>query len=353
MSPFVPASDASTDALPIVDVSALVDAQAEPAARDQVAAAIHRACCEHGFFYIVGHGIARALQQALFDVSRDFFALPLERKMAIHMRTGGRAWRGYFPVGEELTSGRPDLKEGLYLGSELAPEHPAVRAAIPLHGANLFPVELPALREVVLRYIDALTRLGHQLMAGISQSLGLPPSYFDAHYTRDPTVLFRVFHYPAQPATDVESWGVGEHTDYGVLTLLKQDDCGGLQVKRGSQWIEAPPIEDTFVCNIGDMLERMTRGLYRSTPHRVRNRSGHSRLSFPFFFDPGWDSQVLPLPLSGLDEKGVARTGRDRWDGQDIHAFAGTYGEYLLGKVGKVFPNLRSQHGLAPHSPDR
>jgi isopenicillin N synthase-like dioxygenase len=103
-------------------------------------------------------------------------------------------------------------------------------------------------------------------------------------------------------------------------------------------WIDAPPLPGAFVCNIGDMLDRMTGGYYRSTPHRVRNLTGRERLSFPFFFDPDFTAEVPPLP-------GRARTdaeGRPRWDGADLQAFSGTYGDYLLGKVGKVFPQLRA-----------
>ncbi len=148
------------------------------------------------------------------------------------MELGGRAWRGYFPLGGELTSNRPDWKEGLYLGSELDAEHPEVRAGTPLHGANLFP-EVPGLRETLLEYLDATTRVGHWLMEGIALGLGLEADYFAARYTGDPLILFRLFNYPSQPVPeglDVQ-WGVGEHTDYGLLTLLHQDAIGGLQVR--------------------------------------------------------------------------------------------------------------------------
>ncbi|MGH8587961.1 MAG: 2OG-Fe(II) oxygenase family protein, partial [Gammaproteobacteria bacterium] len=112
-------------------------------------------------------------------------------------------------------------------------------------------------------------------------------SYFADRYTKDPLVLFRIFHYPrdTRPAEDEPSWGVGEHTDYGVLTILKQDAAGGLQVKSRSRWIAAPPIAGAFLCNIGDMLDRMTSGRYRSTPHRVSSPTERDRLSFLFFFD--------------------------------------------------------------------
>jgi isopenicillin N synthase-like dioxygenase len=189
--------------------------------------------------------------------------------------------------------------------------------------------------------MEAMTRLGHTLMRGIALSLGLEKSYFANRYTSDPLILFRIFHYPssAELYDEEPPWGVGEHTDYGVLTILKQDDAGGLQIKTKSQWIEAPPVPGAFVCNIGDMLDRMTRGLYRSTPHRVRNVSNRGRLSFPFFFDPNFDAQIKSIDLSGanipVDDK------HERWDKASVHEFEGTYGDYILGKVSKVFPELR------------
>jgi isopenicillin N synthase-like dioxygenase len=150
--------------------------------------------------------------------------------------------------------------------------------------------------------------------------------------------LFRIFNYP--PPSDPSFWGVGEHTDYGLLTILLQDDAGGLEVKSRSRWIPAPPVPSSFVCNIGDMLDRMTRGLFRSTPHRVRNPAPRDRLSFPFFFDPNFFAKVRPIELTGQD---LPPDDRDeRWDRASVHAFEGTYGDYLLGKVGKVFPELRA-----------
>ena len=303
------------EGLPVVDVGALVDPASGAAERAAVAAQIDAACASHGFFYVVGHGVPAALQEELDAAARDFFGRPDAEKSAIAMERAGRAWRGWFPVGGELTSGRPDRKEGIYFGAELPPDHPRVRAAVPLHGANLFPAEPAALRTAVLEWLDAMTSLGHALAAGLALALGHDAGWFDRHLTGDPLVLFRIFHYPPDPAPD--EWGVGEHTDYGLLTLLLQDGNGGLEVRGPDGWIDAPPLEGSFVCNLGDMLERMTGGRYRSTPHRVRNTSGASRLSFPFFFDPGWDAVI--------DE-----------------ATGGTYGEYVLSKVARVFPDLHA-----------
>jgi isopenicillin N synthase-like dioxygenase len=270
-----------------------------------VPAAIDAACRETGFFYVAGHGLPPRLLADLDRAAREFFALPEASKMEIAMARGGKAWRGFFPVGDELTDGRPDLKEGLYFGTELPADHP-----LPLHGPNQFAA---GLRDAVLPYMDALTGLARDVMRGLALALDKPATWFEDGLTRDPTVLFRIFHYPPQPP-DTDDWGVGEHTDYGLLTLLAQDTNGGLQVRTPRGWIDAPPIEGTFVGNIGDMLATVSGGRWQSTPHRVRNLSGNERLSYPFFFDPDFRATV---------------PGRD-----------GTYGDYLTGKVAKVFPDL-------------
>jgi isopenicillin N synthase-like dioxygenase len=317
----------------------VVDAEpflARSSSRRAQAQAIRHACRACGFFYVSGHGVSETLLARLEAQSHAFFALPLEEKLTIRMAHGGRAWRGYFPIGGELTSGKPDQKEGLYFGAELADDHPKVLARTPLHGRNLFPSQITGFRETVLEYIDAATRIGHALMEAVALSLGLDASYFDARYTHDPLVLFRIFRYPPRIAVPDESWGVGEHTDYGLLTILLQDAVGGLQVKSSGGWLDAPPVPGTFICNIGDMLDRMTSGFYRSTPHRVKNPSGCARLSWPFFFDPGFDAHVRPID----PDAAVADDKDERWDRASVHEFHGTYGDYILAKVSRVFPEL-------------
>jgi isopenicillin N synthase-like dioxygenase len=329
----------TADEIPLIDIAPLVSGSLE---RTEVARQLGAVCREHGFFYITGHGVDEALCQRLEDLSREFFARSTEEKLRINMALGGRAWRGYFRVGDELTSGKPDLKEGIYLGQELPDDHPAVVARTPMHGRNLWP-DVPGFRETVLEYIDACTQVGHRLMEGLSLSLGLEADYFDRHYTHDPLVLFRIFNYPYSPdrAGDGEQWGVGEHTDYGVLTILRQDDTGGLQVKSRGRWIEAPPIAGSFICNIGDMLDRMTRGLYRSTPHRVVSSARRDRLSFPVFFDPNFFAEVHPI--AELADVSVPDDRHERWDKSSVHELSGTYGDYLLNKVSKVFPQLQRE----------
>jgi isopenicillin N synthase-like dioxygenase len=321
----------ATEHLPVINVAPLFgdDAVARRAVTEQIGAA----CRDLGFFYASGHAITERTLSSLNAASHVFFALPEGEKLAIAMAKGGPAWRGFFPVGGELTSGRPDVKEGIYFGEELPASDPRVAAGLPLHGANLFPQRPAELKPAVTDFMRQAEASAHAIMEGIALSLGLDAQYFRRTYTTQPTMLFRIFHYPASDAAS--GWGVGEHTDYGLLTLLAQDDIGGLQVRTAGGWIEAPPIPGTVVCNIGDMLDRLTGGVYRSTPHRVLNASGRSRLSFPFFFDPGFDARIVPLP--GF----VASDDNDRrWDKSNLHAFSGTYGDYLLGKVSKVFPEL-------------
>jgi len=316
--------------LPIIDISSLI---AGSAGRREAAARIGEACRDFGFFYVNGHGVNERLQRELEMVSRGFFAQDLETKLEIRMSRGGRAWRGYFPVGGELTSGQPDLKEGIYFGAELADTHPLVKAGALMHGPNLFPSGMPQFRPLVLDYMNAMTRLGHSLMAGISLSLGLEETWFADHYTSDPLILFRIFNYP--PPTD-SSFGVGEHTDYGLLTILKQDASGGLQVKAEGEWIDVEPVPDSLVCNVGDMLDRLTGGRFLSAPHRVQNPSEQHRLSFAFFFDPNFNAEVKPIETAGQ----VRDNRQERWDNASVHEFQGTYGDYLLRKVSKVFPEL-------------
>lgn len=300
-----------------------------------IAKQVNTACLQHGFFYVSGHGVPASLQHRLELLSHDFFALPEEEKMQIAMHKAGKAWRGYFPLNSELTSGKPDLKEGIYFGTELSANDARVQQGIPLHGANLFPANPPGFKKTVLEYIDAVTNTGHLVMKAISLSLQLEEDYFFKKYNQEPLILFRIFHYP--PQQQQKQWGVGEHTDYGLLTILKQDDTGGLQVKAATGWMEAPPVENTFVCNIGDMLERLTGGLYRSTPHRVMNTSGKERYSFPLFFDPGFNTRIERIESVA----GIHETKNERWDNSSVHEFEGTYGEYLINKIGKVFPGLK------------
>jgi isopenicillin N synthase-like dioxygenase len=334
--------------VPEIDVSALLSAGAPG---DEVAATarrIDRACREVGAFSITGHGVDLRLQDDLDRLAREFFALPDVEKAEVAMARAGRAWRGWFPLGGELTAGVPDMKEGLYFGAELDGSHPRVREGTPLHGANLFPRRPAALKSAVLTWVDELTRVGQAVLGGMALGLGLDAGFFVRHLTGDPLVLFRIFRYPPADGA-AERWGVGEHTDYGLLTLLAQDGNAGLQLRTEHGWVDVDPRRGRFFCNLGDMLERLTGGCYRSTPHRVQNAGVADRLSLPFFLDPSWDAVVDRLPI--VERPVDDRSAAERWDHTSVHGFAGTYGEYVLAKVGKVFPDLAARADVAESRP--
>jgi isopenicillin N synthase-like dioxygenase len=297
-----------------------------------------RVCSEWGTFYLRHHGIEEDTIGALEKLSREFFSWQLERKLGLRMELGGRAWRGYFPPGGELTSGQPDDKEGLYFGTELKEDHPLVVAKTPLHGRNLFP-DLEGFSARVLAHMNALVEVGQRLLRAIARSLGLPEQTFEERFTADPLVLFRIFYYPV--ATGDAEWGVGAHSDYGLLTLLWQDSSGGLQVRaKDGRWIDVPPVPNALVCNLGDMMERITGGRFHSITHRVVGQRDRSRIAMPLFLDPNYHAKLAPFrDLMRVTENVGERSAR--LDGASVHAFEGTYGEYLLQKVGRVFPALR------------
>jgi len=242
--------------------------------------------------------------------------------------------------GGEGTHGHVDHKEGLYFGKEHEDNHP--NKGLPLHGKNQFPVSIPEMKPAVLLYIDAVVDLGQALMDAFSLALKLDPLYIRTRYTSDPIVIFRAFNYP--PCSEGEDkCGIGKHTDFGLLTILKQES-DGLEVlsPTTNEWVCAPAIPNTFVCNVGDMFDRMTGGRFKSRSHRVRNLKPHERLSFPCFFDFNWNAEIKPLPLDHLPplspEEG--REAQERWDQTTFRGATGQWWQYLAKKVQKVFPSL-------------
>lgn len=296
-----------------------------------------------GFAYVRNHGISPQRIDRLSELSRVFFDLELSEKNKIAMKNSGLAWRGYFPVGAELTSGKADQKEGLYFGKEHLDDHLGVQNSWPLHGKNQWP-DHPLLKdfsEEVLQYLAEIESLARDLMKGFAISLDLPDDYFAKRF-QDATTLFRIFNYPKHKACSENLWGVGEHTDMGFLTVLHQDQSGGLEARlRDGNWIPIPPIEDTFVINIGDMMEFWTHGYYRATPHRVKNLADGDRLSIPFFYDPCWTASLEPIDKNLL-QVGDDAEGHERWDGLNLRELPKdmTYGDFVWNKVKDVFPDL-------------
>lgn len=329
-----------------IDAAALSAASMERGFVERIGEALATA----GFIGIVNHGLDND-RDRLAAAAASFFALSEKQKQAIAMTRGGSAWRGWFPLGGELTSGLIDHKEGLYFGSETPPGDP--RYATPLHGSNLWPDRPSSLRPAVERWMAAMETLAQGLLRAVAAYFELlrpdTAATFRSWFVQ-PTTLFRIFRYPALDGARPEAmastppaFGVGEHTDYGFLTMLSTDGVAGLEIRLDGAWYELPDDPEIIFVNVGDMLERASGGHLRSTPHRVR-LPDRERLSFPYFFDPSFDARLHPL----LPTDPRATTAGDRWDDLDPHAFDGTYGEYLIRKVSRVFPAL---HGsLDPHN---
>ena len=200
------------------------------------------------------------------------------------------------------------------------------------------------MKSVVTAYMAEMKRVSFQVMDLIATGLGLEAGFFRKSFTSEPTEFFRIFGYPQHAfASAADEWGVREHTDMGFLTVLKQDHSGGLQAKMlKGEWAEVPPRDNAFVLNIGDMLEFWTGGVLRSTPHRVRNQGANERFSYPYFFDPNWNSTLRPIPPNRLAHFAMPLRVSKRWDGLVLHSLSAdsTYGDFVWKKISKVFPDL-------------
>ena len=287
----------SVATLPVIDIGGL--SSADPEQRKAVGAAIRSACLSSGFLYCVGHGIPDGLRAAVFAESRRFFDQPLDVKMKVD-KARSFCNRGYEHMGgQTLQPGaKPDQKEGYYIGLELPEEDPRVAARRFNRGPNQWPDDLPGFKPVMNAWFAAMLDLADRLMRGIALSLDLPENHF-AGFNRDPLATLRLLHYPPHPPMAGEDvLGAGAHTDFGGLTLLAQDDRGGLEVwdNANGGWMPAPPMPGAFVINLGDMIARWTNDRYRSTLHRVINTSGHERYSVAFFFSGNPDFEVACIP---------------------------------------------------------
>ncbi|WP_420334459.1 isopenicillin N synthase family dioxygenase [Roseibium sp.] len=312
----------SFDKIPVVDLAPLLDGS-DP---DKVAGEINWALANAGFMYVKNHGIADTVVDNAFSQTRAFFDLPDAEKMALHVSRSGQTLRGYIePFGENTDPEKTrDLKECFDLG-------PESEADCPFFGPNLWPddTRLPGFRGAVYHYHEEMKRLSMTILSGIARSLDLAPDYFEAKLKK-PISIQRLLHYPPQTGIVDESIiGIGAHTDYGNLTILAQDDVGGLQVlNRDGQWVEGTPIPGTFVINIGDLLQRLTNDRYLANLHRVVNTSGRERYSIPFFIDADYDAEFAPL-ASCIDADNPARYE------------AVTCGAHKYGRFVESYPHLQ------------
>ncbi len=271
---------------------------------------LRRTAHEVGFFYLVGHDVPAELPEQLLASARDFFALPEANRLQVE-NVHSPHFRGYTRLGTELTYGAADWREQLDFGPESAPI-PAAERANPwdvLVGPNQWPTQVPALRPLVLEYLDRLTRVSLRLLETWALSLGLERDVFAPAPGADPQPLLKIAHYPGSD----QPQGVGPHKDIGTLTLLYlEQDSTGLQAQDlDGDWIDIAPVPGAYVVNIGEALEIATDGYLRATPHRVLTpRPGQDRISLPYFYNPPYEDrvehQVLPPELAA-EAPGVGR----------------------------------------------
>ncbi|NKB54313.1 MAG: isopenicillin N synthase family oxygenase [Rhizobiaceae bacterium] len=291
--------------IPVIDVSAIHGDDA--VAKQNLAQEFAKAYGETGFGYIKNHGISTQLQERVFAASARFHNADHATKMAVELN---RLHRGFIPINTSTDVNskladvkKPNQSESFMVMREDAADAPPVLAGDYLAGPNQWPDQLPdptEFRADVMAYHDGLAELANSLLEIVELSVGADPGDLTQHFDL-PTTWLRLLYYPptdpmAGSGSDGDLFGSAPHTDFGCLTILAQDDIGGLQVQTpAGNWVNAPRIEGTFVVNVGDMLHRWSNGLLRSTPHRVINSSGKSRYSCPFFYDPNVATMVAPL----------------------------------------------------------
>lgn len=315
--------------IPLIDVEEMLRDRTV-AAQERIAAQIYDACTSVGFFYLSGHGVSQQEIDDAFEANRRFHGRPLDERLALKQNQ----WhRGYQPFAssklvssERFEAARnPNQMESFFVRHEVEPDHPDFERK-PLQGPNRWPDD-PWFVDVVRRYDTASRELGLALLPAFAIAVGEAPDFFSRRFSPPATAL-RLIHYPPSPKTAPEDlFGIHPHTDYGFLTILAQDDVGGLQVRTvAGEWIDVAYRPECFVLNIGDILARWTSGRFNSTPHRVINKSDQrSRYSIGMFFDPNLETVVEPLPWFADNGAAVAEPIR--------------YGDYFVMRLDANYPD--------------
>ncbi|MET7885692.1 isopenicillin N synthase family dioxygenase [Streptomyces avermitilis] len=282
--------------LPIIDLSA---ADRGPQARALLHAQLHSAAHDVGFFQLVGHGVTQAETDELLRAMHAFFALPEADRLAID-NVNSPHFRGYTRTGDERTGGSRDWRDQLDIGAErpVRTPGPGEPAYWWLEGPNQWPAALPELRTAALSWIDRLSAVAQRLLHELLTAIGAPAGFYDPVFGEHAHPHLKLVRYPGS-AGDGADQGVGAHKDYGFLTLLLQDQVGGLQVQReDGLFHEVPPLPGAFVVNLGELLEVATNGYLLATNHRVVSPPGATeRFPVPFFYNPRLDARVEPLPF--------------------------------------------------------
>mmetsp|Transcript_14642 Transcript_14642/g.24826 ORF Transcript_14642/g.24826 Transcript_14642/m.24826 type:complete len:323 (-) Transcript_14642:12-980(-) len=268
--------------------------------------ALRSACVNVGFFYLEGHGVDEEVFQKVKDQTRALFRLPQDQKRALSDPVLNR---GYTAMGEETLDParqkRGDTKEGFYIGKDVRPDSDEYNPA-KLAGPNVWPskelspsfLDSESFKETMQLYMESCMSVAFRLVQLIALAIGVDEHFFDAHF-ENPLSTIRLLHYSKERSVPEDGvFACGAHTDYGMITLLLTDSNEGLQVlTKENVWLDVPPRPSAFVVNLGDMLERWTNGMFRSTLHRVLTSGSSERYSIPFFYEPHFDTEVEVLDV--------------------------------------------------------
>ena len=286
------------DAIPVIDIAAIFEGEA---AEKEVGIRLLNTVQEFGFFYVENHSIEQSLIDDVFEQARLFFYAGSEQKNELRIKD---YHRGFLPIGEAKMSGAQnrDYKESFVWGWDVDVGDPDVTNSNWILAPNRWPSFQPKMKTVFTTYLNTVNMLGIYLLRALALALGVSREHFVKNFFK-PLTRASIIYYPPQSIhMDDQQFGVSPHTDYGCITLLYQDEVGGLQVRdKNGEWLTAHPIPGTYVVNIGDLLHRWSNRKFVSNQHRVINESGKERFSVPVFVDPGWDTLIKPVTCHGED----------------------------------------------------
>ncbi|CAK8577563.1 unnamed protein product [Lathyrus sativus] len=281
--------------IPEIDLSPLFPHQLpNPSAIESLVKEIGSACKEWGFFQVTNHGVPLSLRHKLEEASRLFFAQSLEEKRKV-------ARDAINPTGYYDTEHTKNVRDWKEVFDFLAKDPTLIPVTSDEHDGrvtqwtNQSPQYPPNFRAIIEEYIEEIEKLAFKLLELIALSLGVEAKRFEEFF-KDQTSFIRFNHYPQCPSPHL-ALGVGRHKDAGALTILAQDEVGGLEVKRKSnqEWVLVKPTPDAYIINVGDIIQVWSNDAYESVDHRAMVKKEKERFSIPFFFNPGHDAEIKPL----------------------------------------------------------
>ncbi len=288
-----------SDRIPVLDIGPYL--AGEPGARAQLGYDIAKTAADTGFLVIVNHGIPQNAIDACFGAASAFFDRDEDFKLALKV---GDLNIGYLPYGAQIvrtskvaSNTKPNFSESFYIVNDLAPDDPRIVARDPLYGLNRWPPDMPAFKMATTAYIQVMAVLADKMVSAVATALDLSSDYFTAAFTDEPTRTLRLIRYPKHDGAEDNQFGFAPHIDTNFLTLLAQSALPGLEVRTPQgEWIRPAPIPGAFVVNTGEMLGRYSNDRFIATPHRVINDNNAVRHAIPFFFGPGLDAVIAPVP---------------------------------------------------------